>query len=181
MADFKPEEALILEDEGVYSITPGDDGGETCFGIDMASNSTWPGWPRCHALLAASMPKSEWHLDAELMGYVNAFYKALWDRLHGDQDNSQSLAGSIFGGVINQGPQRVIKMVQICACAMGHDVAVDGQLGQSTVDACNACDPVELLELLTSKREAAYIDTAAARPNDRQFLNGWRNRLKSGA
>ena len=72
-------------------------------------------------------------------------------------------------------------MVQTCACALGRDIPIDGQLGQGTVDACNALPPDKLLSMLKTLRRAAYIQTAAARPNDRQFLDGWDNRLNSGA
>ncbi len=181
MSDFAPAEALILTGEGVWSNTPGDAGKETCFGIDMVSNPTWPGWSRCHALLFLGIPKHLWHADSELMSYVNEFYRNLWDTLHGDQEKSQSLANSIFGGVVNQGPQRVIRMVQICARALGQDILVDGSLGTKTVDACNACPPERLLSMLKTMRHAAYITTAAMYPNDRQFLRGWENRLELGA
>jgi lysozyme family protein len=181
MADFQKAEPLILEDEGVYSKTPGDDGGETCFGIDMASNPTWAGWPYVHHLLAGQVPFPQWHLDETLMGFVNAFYRALWNSLLEDHEKDQPLATAIFGGVTNQGPVRIIKWLQTCVCAMGHDVTVDGKLGQATVDACNACDPVKLLHYLKAMRLAGYIGTAAAIPHDRQFLGGWDNRLESGA
>ena len=58
MADFEGAEPLILDDEGVESRTPGDDGGRTIFGIDQASNPTWPGLRTATAWKPRARPRA---------------------------------------------------------------------------------------------------------------------------
>lgn len=181
MATFSKDLPEILLDEGIWSKTPGDSGLETAFGIDMASNPTWEGWPLVHQLLAAQVARKDWPSNVELMAMVTKYYRAIWDHLLLDQMPDEPMAMSLFGGVINQGLYRCVVWLQTSLNSIDHDVVVDGNFGAGTLAAVNAADQKWLLELFQTMRKAAYITTAAHQPNDRQFLRGWVNRLNSGA
>lgn len=181
MANFDKALALILMDEGTYSKDPDDSGGETCFGIDAASNPAWVGWPLVHSLLAALTPKENWHLNVDLMTKVSAYYKAIWDGLFLDSMANEALAMSLYGSVINQGRYRSVIWFKIALAALDKDFSQDGEMDVAVITGCNELPTDKVLDCFETLRKAAYITTAAHAPHDRKFLQGWFNRLKSGA
>ena len=78
-----------------------------------------------------------------------------------------------FDTAVNMGPVRAVKMLQQ---AVGVDV--DGDFGQETQKACDACNPPDTVARYCSIRESLYRHFAQAPGQDR-FLAGWLNRLNA--
>ena len=78
-----------------------------------------------------------------------------------------------FDTAVNMGPVRAVKMLQQ---AVG--VGVDGDFGQETQKACDACNPPDAVARYCSIREALYRRFAQEPWQDR-FLAGWMNRLNA--
>ena len=101
-------------------------------------------------------------IDAEVAAiYSNNYWKkALCNVLQSHIDLVQ------FDTAVNMGPVRAVKMLQQ---AVG--VGVDGNFGQETQKACDACSPPDTVARYCSIREALYRRFAQAPGQDR-FLVG---------
>lgn len=187
MADFNLALPKVLNYEGPYDLDPDDPGGETCFGIDRASNPGWAGWMRIAALKALpGFPGSVTH-DIQIQSFVASFYESLWNTLRLTEVKDQALAECIYNGCINQGSERTVKWLQYCINAvtvLATDLIEDGKIGQDTIDRLDSTvsqDTLDLvLTLLKAQRQAAYIETAHNRPASRKYIKGWTNRLAAG-
>ena len=78
-----------------------------------------------------------------------------------------------FDTAVNMGPVRAVKILQQ---AVG--VGADGNFGDKTKQACDACNPPDAVERYCSIREDLYQRFAQAPGQDR-FLPGWMNRLNA--
>lgn len=75
----------------------------------------------------------------------------------------------VFDEAVNQGPGRAIRSLQ---AAVG--VPADGQFGQSTLAAVQACAPADAINRIAADREAFYRSL----PTFGHFGPGWMARLK---
>lgn len=171
---------LILFWEGPYDLDPDDPAGETCFGITRKYQGDWAGWTFVDALLAKGTPKEQWKLDPMLMSHVAAYYKVVWDALCCDQ-LPDAIRGIVFGGAINQGPERMAKWVQEALRESGRPVEVDGRIGPDTARGCYSTPDHVMIAKLWMKRSKAYLATCEKRPSSRKYLFGWMSRLNGGA
>lgn len=100
--------------------------------------------------------------------------KLYWDKIKGDQINSQSLAEFIFDWAYNSGVATATKKVQESL-----KLKEDGVMGPLTIAAINSSSAKCLFDVLKIRREKFFKDIVASNPSQRVFLNGWMNRLNS--
>lgn len=178
--DFGQALEKVLEWEGPYDCDEDDPGGETCFGITRKYQGGWGGWSFVEALLSKGVPKEQWKIDQMLMSYVAAYYKQTWDALCCDLLPA-AIRGMVFGGAINQGPERMAKWVQEALLESGRPVEIDGRIGPDTARGCYSTPDHVMLAKLFMKRTKAYLVTCEKRPKAKKYLFGWLSRLNGGA
>jgi lysozyme family protein len=150
----------VLQDEGSLSDNPGDEGGETKYGI---SQRQYP------SLNIAALTIA----DAAAI-----YYRDWWTRF-----NFGALPGPIgakaFDLAVNMGPRSAIICLQRATRACGHAVPEDGDIGPITISAASAADAAALLAAFRSEAAAYYrllTDGGNAADSNSKFLTGWLNR-----
>jgi len=134
----------------------GDGQGLTRFGIGQASNPNVQSdfW---------TMPAAEALPIAE-----NIYRVAYWNRFQGDQIADDGVASCLLSFSINDGEAREVRMLQDCL-----NIPIDGVFGPQTLEYTNAFNPGQLAAALRAAQADFYRATAAARPDDARFLDGW--------
>lgn len=112
--------------EGGFSDVPGDNGGYTYCGITEKNYPSWPYWSD----IRSKNPKHN-QVFPELHEAVKEFYKKeFWDKIHGDDISSQSLANQIYDTAVNAGISRAISLAQ-----QSLGVAVTGKINNEMLNA----------------------------------------------
>lgn len=166
----------IIRVEGGHVNDPDDSGGETNFGITVAT-------ARAHGYTGAmrDLPR----------GVAFDIYAArYWDAVRGDElaQLSEIVAEEVVDTAVHMGPKRAATFLQRALNVLNvdgrlySDLVVDGIIGPVTVGT--------LAEFLTHRTElvlsrglnclqgAAYIELAERRPKDQRFVYGWlKNRV----
>lgn len=166
----------VLRNEGGYVNDPSDRGGETNWGITIAT-------ARTHGY--SGPMKSMQRADAERI------YKlAYWDVLQLDEIDAlfAALADRLFDVSVNQGPGAAGTFLQRALNVMNRgqqlypDLAVDGAVGPATLAALRAL-AVDDLAIVTKLVEVLqgyrYLTIMEHDPGQERFARGWLNRLKS--
>lgn len=154
MANFEPAFDFMLPHEGGYVKNPNDPGGETRYGISKRS------YPKVDiASLTVDDAKEIYRRD---------FWLPTFDRI-----NSQAVANKAFDFSVNMGHQQAIKLLQSACNECGEMVAVDGTLGNITLNAINSADEVLLLTAYKKAALGYYQHLAAVKPSLSCFLVGW--------
>lgn len=154
MADFYKEINKVLQREGGYVNDPHDKGGETNFGI---SKRAFP------------------NVDIKNLTAddARAIYKEhYWDRVKGDEIESQIVAGEVFDMAVNAGVRTSSKMTQAIIGTLA-----DGIIGSKTLEALNGVDDEKFVLAFKLARVARYTNIANKNPTQRKFLRGWINRV----
>jgi len=153
MADFYKEIDKVLQREGGYVNDPHDKGGETNFGISKRA------FPNVDIK----------NLTAEK---ARAIYKDnYWDKIKGDNIESQLIAGEVFDMAVNAGVRTSSKMTQAIIGTLA-----DGVIGSKTLDVLNNVDDEKFVISFKLARVARYTNIANNNPTQRKFLRGWINR-----
>lgn len=167
MADFKKLIPHILKWEGGFGNDPADLGGATYRGVTLATYEAYcrkKGYPRPTVERLKNMPMSQWE---------EIFKTMFWDRWHGDDIKSQSVADMLVDWLWCSG----VYAIKIPQKMLG--VTIDGIVGPKTIEAVNRRNQRELFDDLKKER-AAYLERiCVSRPANRKFLKGWLNRLNS--
>ena len=155
--------AFVLRWEGGFVDDPHDHGGRTMKGV---TQNVYNAWRASQGLPAADVKDIS---ESEVAAiYSNDYWrKAFCNVLLSHIDLVQ------FDTAVNMGPIRAVKILQQAV-----DVGVDGDFGQETQKACDACSPPDTVARYCSIREALYRRFAEAPGQDR-FLAGWLNRLNA--
>ena len=155
--------AFVLRWEGGFVEDPHDHGGRTMGGV---TQNVYNAWRAGQGKPAADVKGISGGEVATI--YLNNYWKkASCNVLQSHIDLVQ------FDTAVNMGPLRAVKMLQQ---AVG--VGLDGNFGQETQKACDACNPADAVARYCSIREALYRRFAQAPGQDR-FLAGWMNRLNA--
>ena len=155
--------------EGGYVNDPADSGGETCWGITIATAR------------AAGYTGPMKNLPINV---AKAIYQAnYWDKLKLTQiaQRSETLALELFESGVNVGVNKVATWLQIGLNLLGASIAADGQIGPGTLSAFNSIQPRDLntlLKLMNIQQGAHYIAIAQNNPTQRKFIRGWLTRVQ---
>lgn len=160
--------------EGGYTNDPADSGGETNFGITLATARAFgfEGEMR-------DMPR-------EVAVWI--YRKRYWDALSLDPVAllAPDLAGKLFDCAVNCGPDNAGKWLQRSLNVLNQagsqyaDITADGRVGPLTVAAFRAFYTARgsegirvLMRAVNSLQGAFYIGLAEAQPKDERFVYGW--------
>lgn len=182
MASLRIAEEKTLRWEGGYCDVPGDTGGETIFGIARNSHSNNPLWNILDTYKKELAPfgrakykelESKCKANDEFRDHMDTLYRELyWNKIRGDDIQSQELANALYDFAVNSGPSRAIKYLQ---GVLG--VGQDGIIGNVTLDAINSRDGKSLCNDLCDAR-TDFFKQIAKKGQNAKFLNGWLNRVK---
>lgn len=161
--------------EGGYANVPGDKGGETYRGISRNVNPDWPGW----RILDRYKPLNRGDLinDAELKTAVADFY---WDNYFRNRQFDRfryvlpalvCFDFAVHGGYSPEGLQKLLNN------RFGTSLKIDGIIGEQSLSALNAVDPVRLSHAILDWRKEHIYKIVDRDPGQEKFLNGWENRI----
>jgi lysozyme family protein len=128
--------AAVLKHEGGYVNNPRDPGGRTNLGVTQRA------W---EAYLNRDVTETE--MRALTPDIVKPFYKAMyWDKIKGDQLPA-GVDYATYDLAVNSGTRRAAKYLQEIA-----GVFADGIIGPKSIDAIEALDPKQTVEVLCDMR-----------------------------
>jgi lysozyme family protein len=164
MADFDTAVTLVIRQEdstlsGVVTHTKGDHGGATRFGISVAA---YPAL--ANGTFYTTMPTSD-ALHAATEIYRNDY----WNKVQGDNLQSQDLANCLLSFAVVSGPSTAIRMLQ-----RSLNVTEDGVMGPHTLAASNSANCVDSCKSAICDH---YRQIALNDPTQERFLQGWLNRV----
>lgn len=169
MADVKKLAPFIFSWEGGYVNDPLDLGGETNMGVTIG---TWKQVGKDlngDGLINGEDLKL---LDKDLI--IDCVLKPhYWDRWQADQIKNQSIANILVDWVWASGSHGIKRPQRILG------VTADGIVGPKTIAAINAADAAKLFELIKTDRLKFIDEIVAARPANKRFEKGWKNRINS--
>ena len=169
MADVKKLAPFIFSWEGGYVNDTLDLGGETNMGVTIG---TWKQVGKDlngDGLINGEDLKL---LDKDLI--VDCVLKPhYWDRWRADQIKNQSIANILVDWVWASGTHGIKRPQRILG------VTADGIVGPKTIAAINAADPSKLFSLIKADRIKFVDEIVAARPANKRFEKGWKNRINS--
>lgn len=161
MGDFERALKFTLKREGGYVNDADDHGGETNFGITVATFN--------EAIKEGLVPEKSKNIKELTNDDVRKIYKELyWNKIHGDSlPNDLSIA--VFDFAVNSyHVQSAITLQKILK------VKADGKIGPNTVKAIKLYEG-NLVEAYLDAREAFFREIAK-KPKQAKFLKGWLNR-----
>ena len=174
MQAFDDAIAALAPIEGGYTNDPADSGGETNFGITVATARAFG-----YVDPMRTMPR-------EVAVYI--YRKQYWDALSLDNVAllAPDVAKELFDSAVNCGTEQAGRWLQRSlnvlnnTGAMYADVAADGRVGALTVAAlreylsARGADGAKvLLRALNALQGAFYIGLAESTPKDERFVYGW--------
>lgn len=166
MANLNKLKPFILKWEGGFVNDPDDLGGATNKGITFATY--------CHyrKLKGISEPAILDDLknisDSEWTEILKTMY---WDKWQADRINNQSVANILVDWLWGSGVHGIKRPQKILG------VQVDGIVGDKTINALNACDPMEIYFAIKNDRIRFIDEICKARPANEKFRKGWLNRI----
>jgi len=159
--EFVLEWECVFDRNGeiVAENVPGDHGGLTFAGIDIASH---PGFD-------FDNPRSEYVVDI--------YKRCYWDRVHAEQLH-WPIGEVVANFGVNMGLRPAIKMLQTAINILPGKGAtvVDGLIGPKTIAAAETEDSERLADLIEDEADERYRGIVRARPSQMKFLQGWLNR-----
>ena len=172
------EEIIFIE--GGYTNNPYDSGGETAYGITKEVARAW----------GYNGPMDQLPKDVAREIYTHRYWNTL--SLQNIYVYSDKLAYELFEQGVNCGVHRAGTHLQVCLNILNNkqeyylDIAEDGYVGNATLLSLQkfyakrgAKGTEVLLKMLNSLQGALFIDLAARREKDQEFLYGWfRNRIE---
>ena len=166
MANYKNIIPFIKMSEGGWTNDPFDAGGETNKGITYKVWKTIFG--DTHDRFIA-MKDEDWE---------TIFKTLYWDKILGDQINSQRIADAIVDWVWGSGQHYPECDVQdILIHAFEQHIGEDGVFGPATIKSMNSVDEEKLYQAIIVKRFWYLDQVVIAHPTNQRFINGWRNRM----
>ncbi|NVO07830.1 MAG: hypothetical protein HXX19_18755 [Rhodoferax sp.] len=171
MSDFLKSNYKTARNERGWADNEADDGGETYNGIARNFWPRWAGWQLIDALKTAkNFPANLKNIPA-LSKLVLEFYcKNFWDANRLGEITNQDVADWLYDHAVNGGG-RGIQWMQEAA-----GVTADGDIGNKTIAAINAADPVALLHKSMVIASLYRLEKAHDRPSQIQFLHSWLER-----
>lgn len=182
MAQLHIAEEKTLKWEGGYCNVAGDKGGETIFGIARNMHPSLQIWNIVDEIKNNLKPFDKTkYKELEKLCLNNENFKAcmqdfykkeFWDKIKGDELESQEVANALYDFAVNSGVSRAVKSIQELL-----GLKTDGVLGAMSLQAINAQNGKELCNRLCHLR-AVFFEKIAQKGQNAKFLKGWLNRVK---
>jgi lysozyme family protein len=149
---------LVLKEEGGFVNDPRDPGGMTNLGVTKRVWEAFVGHDVDEAAMRALTPAA----------VAPVYRQNYWNRVHGD-DLPAGVDYAVMDYAVNSGTSRAAKTLQR-ACG----VADDGAIGDQTMLAINAANPVTLIDAVCDQR-LAFLQSL---PSFVTFGRGWTARVE---
>jgi lysozyme family protein len=149
------------------TAVPGDPGGITVWGI---TEKEWI------AVFGENEHARFMLMSDEDFEYV--FENLYWNKILGDQINSQIVPDFISDWVWNSGyyyPE--IDIQELLVKVFAKQIQEDGIFGTNTINAINATDPADLINQIAQVRSDYYLTLDIDNPINQKFINGWEHRV----
>lgn len=163
--NFDVSLTYVLAEEGGYGNHPKDPGGATNKGVIQREYNAY----RRNRGLPQRSVKS-----IELPEVQEIYKKSYWDSIRADEIPS-GLDYCVFDYAVNSGPSQAIKTLQRAINSHGdRNIAVDGRIGDVTLEGAKSYDPKALIEEVCGGRDTFYHSLKSLFPT---FGKGWMSRL----
>ena len=166
---------LVIVAEGGYVNNPSDKGGETNYGITIASWNDYRTKQLKSGNLLHSLPSSVKDITHY---HATEFYSDLFVKSGILQVKDNTVYLALFDYYVNAGKNAIITVQRLLADT--DTILVDGYLGPKTADILNKYiddfGSRDFIYSLTSRRIDHYIRIALGDKNQFVFLRGWINR-----
>ena len=137
---------------------------------------TWSLWSQYYGVTPDSA--TEWYTMTDASWDV-MFTKVFWNKILGDEINSQRIANMIGDWFFNSGNYAEIDTQKILDVVFGDHLTVDGCFGSQTINAINTANEAEFYADITQKRKDFYQDIVTNNPSQAKYLDGWNNRVNN--
>lgn len=170
MANFYYAIDVVLRFEGGLSDNPHDPGGLTNFGITLPFMADKD---RVQKYLGHPGPGTRDDIrnlskDQAKLIYLNEVWTP---NRYGDVADDK-VACKIFDCAVNMGEKWGETFAQQSANRLGQNLVVDGQIGDKSIAAINACDPIAFLNEYCKQQKERYEHLVLNNPNLAIFLKG---------
>lgn len=160
--------------EGNYANLKFDRGGETYGGVARNFNKNWYGWKHIDQRKRNGRIKHNSQVE-EAEFWVLDYYLDIWVKEKFYLIENQDVADYLFDLRINSHYSGV-SIIQKVLIDMGHEVEVDGVMGEQTIKAINNIEPQTLLIKVRDARIAFYKKIVKRNRNQKRFYKNWVNR-----
>jgi len=169
MADFTQAFQMMLAHEGGYVNDPDDPGGETYKGVARKIHSKWDGWKRIDVLKRQTGFPANLDTDHKLQESIFDFYRVnFWNKVNGDNIESQKIAESIFDFAVNAGVGTSASLAQAII-----GTKIDGAIGPKSIAKLNAFNIDHFLAAFTVAKIDRYVSIVKRIPTSRKYFYGW--------
>lgn len=165
-----------LKFEGGYNEIQGDAGGATNYGIslrylkDLYKNDN---------LVDINHDGSIDKTDIKNLTKESAskiYFNEFWLKNKCDKIIDVNLAAKLFDMSVNMGNKQAAKLLQLALQLTGHDIVIDGILGNKSLEAINKSNPLELMVFLKYQCINFYLKLVETNPAYQKFIRGWLRR-----
>ncbi len=162
---------IVAGHEGGYQKHPNDSGNYNS--LDQLVGTNWGISAPVYEAYLNYPPSEEDMRSMSRQTAANIFRRNFWDKIRGDQIQSQAVANIFFDGAVNHGRTGVRIMQRVLG------VAVDGIVGPITLSKLNSFDPAKIYLSYKQARTNFYHQLAKEKPRLAVFLQGWLKRINS--
>ena len=105
------------------------------------------------------------------------FYRTgFWDNHDYDKIVDYTVAARVFDMTVNMGAKQTGKIVQRALNDCGHNLVVDGAIGNKTFAAINSTDPELLMSEIRIEHAHFYLELIKEKPEFEKYKKGWLRR-----
>ncbi|HLO59025.1 MAG TPA: glycosyl hydrolase 108 family protein [Lentimicrobium sp.] len=186
MAKFETAYKLTCGQEGGYSNSSHDKGGETYRGISRKWFPEWKGWKVIDSYKANhDLQQGEYINDFVLEELVYDFFEAeFWDANRLSEITSQEIANEVYDTAVNMGKNTAAVYLQKAVNLLNrnqkdyNDIKVDGHIGTATLSLVNRYpNSAVLIKVLNGLQFACYLQICEKDPDQEYNFRGWLNRV----
>jgi len=186
---FEEAFKITMKNEGFYSFSANDRGGETFRGIARNFHPEWAGWDIIDSLkennLLSDIPD---HENFILDVLTKKFYREKYwlnrrVNLGVISQKHPKVAIELFDIAVNMGVLRAAQFVQRTVNILnkdeklGNNLKVDGWVGAKTISEIDKYRESYLLKLIILLKAKHYIDIVESNETQEKFIRGWINRI----